>query len=217
MCPKSPRTIVPDGFVLASGSKARRELLQSVGLPFEVIPSGLDERPPSEAEVLEPHKYTVALALDKATAVGECLDKAKELAERTPFKARRSLVVGCDTCVYLDGNILGKPPDLWHAAKCLRLLSGRWHRVITGMCVLNTVTGLVREASIESSVRMRTLNCEEQEAYLETGEWLGAAGGYRAQGRGSSLIECIRGSYSNVVGLPLEALYGIFRTTDTLE
>ncbi len=213
----SPRTIVPEPFVLASGSEARRQLLQSEGLSFVVVASGVDERPPSVAEASEPHTYTRALARDKAIAVGERLEAMPDLATPIHSGARRPLVLGCDTCIHLDGIILGKPIDVRHADEFLTLLSGRTHRVITGMYLFDAATGLARETSVESVVQIRRLCCDERHAYLETGEWDGAAGGYRAQGYGARLIERIRGSYSNVVGLPLEALYGILRQTDNLE
>ena len=113
--------------------------------------------------------------------------------------------------------ILGKPVDAGQAAGYLRSLSGREHGVISGLCVLDAENGSVRETSMESAVQVRALSRDELRAYLETGEWAGAAGGYRVQGKGARLIERIRGSYSNVVGLPLEALYGILEQTDTRE
>lgn len=213
----SPRTIVSEPFVLASGSEARRQLLHSEGLSFVMVASGVDERPPSVAEVSRPDAYTCSLARDKAIAVSERLKAMPELAAPACSGSRKPLVLGCDTCIHLDGAILGKPLDVRHAAEFLRLLSGQTHRVITGMYVFDVATGLAREASVESVVQMRRLRCDERHAYLETGEWDGAAGGYRVQGHGARLIESIRGSYSNVVGLPLEALYGILQQTDTLK
>ena len=203
--------------VLASGSEGRRALLRSEGLPFVAVPSGVEEAPPSAAEAARPHAYTVGLARAKALAVGERLQGIPSLAQWIRPGVRRPLVLGCDTCIHVDGAILGKPVDAGQAAGYLRSLSGREHGVISGLCVLDAENGSVRETSVESAVQVRALSRDELRAYLETGEWAGAAGGYRVQGKGARLIERIRGSYSNVVGLPLEVLYGILEQTDTRE
>jgi len=203
--------------VLASGSEGRRDLLRKEGLPFVAVRSGVEEPPPSAAESARPDAYTRRLARDKAMTVGARLDAIPSLAESVRPGARGPLVVGCDTCIHVDGVILGKPRDARQAAEFLQRLSGREHRVISGLCVVDAHTGSVHETSVESAVRVRRLSSGELRAYLQSGEWAGAAGGYRVQGKGARLIERIRGSPSNVVGLPLEALYGILQQTDTLE
>ncbi len=211
MTPRLP----PRMIVLASESAGRRELLRSAGVRFVVVPSGVDEAPPSAADAARPHDYTRRLARGKALSVGGRLHAVPSPAGCGRPAARRPLVLGCDTCIDLDGAILGKPRDARQADDFLRRLAGREHRVVTGVCLLDVETGAVRETSVESAVRVRALSRAERRAYLETGEWSGAAGGYRAQGRGARLVERIRGSRSNVVGLPLEALYGILQKIDT--
>lgn len=202
MPPRPPPRLI----VLASGSAGRRELLRSAGTPFVIAPSGVDEPPPAAADAARPHGYTRRLARAKALAV------AKMAAAGA---AERPLVLGCDTCIDLDGAILGKPRDARQADDFLRRLAGREHRVVTGVFLLDAAAGTARETSVESAVLLRALSGAERRAYLRTGEWSGAAGGYRVQGRGARLVERIRGSRSNVVGLPLEALYGILEEIDT--
>ena len=198
--------------VLASGSEGRRELLQREGLPFIAVPSGVEEPPPSAADAARPGDYTLRLARDKAMAVCARLQAIPSLAE-----SLRPLVLGCDTCIHVDRTILGKPRDAGQAADFLQRLSGREHRVVSGLCVVDAGNGSVQQTSVESGVRLRRLGSGVLRDYLRSGEWAGAAGGYRVQGKGARLVERVRGSHSNVVGLPLEALYGILQQTDTLE
>ena len=157
------------------------------------------------------------LARDKAMAVGARLGAIPSVAESIRAGAPRPLVLGCDTCIHVDGAILGKPRDACQAAGFLRTLAGREHRVVSGLCVIDAHTGSVHETSVESTVCVRRVSSSVLRDYLRSGEWAGAAGGYRVQGKGARLIERIDGSHSNVVGLPLEALYGILQQTDTLE
>lgn len=210
MPPRPPPRLI----VLASGSAARRELLRSAGTPFVAAPSGFDEPPPTVADAARPHGYTRRLARAKALTAARTLAVAKTAAAGAGA-AERPLVLGCDTCIDLDGAILGKPRDARQADDFLRRLAGREHRVVTGVFLLDAAAGTARETSVESAVLLRALSGAERRAYLRTGEWSGAAGGYRVQGRGARLVERIRGSRSNVVGLPLEALYGILEEIDT--
>lgn len=203
--------------VLASASEGRRELLRREGLPFIAVPSGIEEPPPSAADASRPGDYTLRLAHDKAMAVCARLQAIPSLAESLRPGARRPLVLGCDTCIHVDRTILGKPRDTGQAADFLRRLSGREHRVVSGLCVVDAGNGSVHRTSVESAVRLRRLSSGVLRDYLRSGEWAGAAGGYRVQGEGARLVERVRGSRSNVVGLPLEALYGILQQTDTLE
>ena len=214
MPPRPPPRLI----VLASGSAGRRELLRSAGTPFVIAPSGVDEPPPAAADAARPHGYTRRLARAKALAVAKALTAARTLAAAKTAAAgaaERPLVLGCDTCIDLDGAILGKPRGVRQADDFLRRLAGREHRVVTGVFLLDAAAGTARETSVESAVLLRALSGAERRAYLLTGEWRGAAGGYRVQGRGARLVERIRGSRSNVVGLPLEALYGILEEIDT--
>jgi septum formation protein len=172
--------------ILASASPRRRELLTQAGFTFEVHPAHISEDPlPDE----DPIAYVVRLAREKAQAV------FNEMKDPT------AVVLGADTTVTLDNHILGKPEDAADAARMLRLLSGRTHRVITGIAV---VTREAAEVATEvTGVRFLTLSDEEIAAYIATGEPMDKAGAYAIQGRAARWIPRIEGCYFNVVGLPL--------------
>ena len=118
-------------------------------------------------------------------------------------------VLGLDTVVEVDGKVLGKPAGPAEAESMLRLLSGRVHNVFTGIALLVERGRPIEQEVVQTEVKFRQLAESELHFYLDSGEWAGAAGGYRIQERGAFFVEWIRGSYSNVVGLPLEAFYGI--------
>lgn len=169
--------------VLASGSPRRLELLGRIGVEPVVRPADIDETPrPGE----EPDATVARLARTKA---------------RTVEHGPEDLVVAADTEVVLAGGVLGKPADAGAATAMLRSLSGRVHRVITGVHVLHRE----REAAAveETLVHVRDLTDEEIDAYVATGEPFGKAGAYAVQGAGGMFVERLEGSDTNVVGLPL--------------
>lgn len=181
---------MPRRIYLASTSPRRHELLRQIGVPFEVMPSGFDE------DLLDP--ATSAQAFVRAAAVL----KAEAAAERV----KNGIVLGADTVVSVDGQILGKPKDLADAARMLKLLSGRTHAVLTGVAMIDVVAGVpvsVDERHVETEVRFRKLSPETIAAYLDTGEPMDKAGAYAIQGRGAVLVEGVIGDYFNVVGLPV--------------
>ena len=188
-----------DTVILASGSPRRRELLERVRIPFKVVSPQVDE---AYGGVLAPADHTTALARRKVEAV---LALFRNEAPRW--------VLGADTVVEADGTILGKPADIEEAERFLSRLSGRVHRVHTGLALHAGRERPMEVEAVSTEVRFRTLDEGEIQSYLESGEWAGAAGGYRIQERGAFLVEWIRGSWSNVVGLPLEAFYGMLRRT----
>ena len=170
--------------VLASASPRRRELLAQVGIiPAEVRPSDIDETPQT-GEL--PRAYAGRLAVEKAEAAK--LGKGE-------------IVLAADTVVAVGRRILEKPKDTAEAATFLRLLSGRRHRVITGIAVRNTDRAWSRQ--VVTTVKFKRLSDTEISAYLRSNEWQGKAGGYAIQGIAQAFIPEIIGSYSNVVGLPL--------------
>lgn len=173
--------------VLASASPRRRELLDSLGLSFEVQPAEGPENTPETGDAAEAVR---AISLGKARAV----------AALRPG----DLVIGADTVVECDGRILGKPADEDEACAMLRALSGRTHRVYTGVAVIAGGEESVR--AVETGVRFRALSEREIAAYVATGEPMDKAGAYAVQGRAALFIEGIDGDYFNVVGLPLCAL-----------
>jgi septum formation protein len=172
-------------YILASNSPRRRELLNMLALDFQVVPSEIEESIPAGEP---PELATTDIAMEKA------LDAAKRVPQG-------SIVIGADTLVYLDGSPLGKPRDDREAARMLRLLSGRTHRVYTGVAVID---GDRRLAEYErTDVTFREIDDDEIESYIKTGEPLDKAGAYGIQGWGSLFVERIRGDYYNVVGLPV--------------
>jgi septum formation protein len=186
--------------VLASASPRRRELLTQAGYAFEVQPADINEdlRPGEE-----PRAYVVRLAREKAEAV---------FRERVASGAdEQSLVVlGADTTVTLDGHVLAKPEDAEDAARMLRLLSGRMHRVITGVAV-TSVNGTEAAAEV-TKVSFLTLSEKEIARYVATGEPMDKAGAYGIQGLAARWIPRIEGCYFNVVGLPLARVSQLLET-----
>ncbi len=172
--------------VLASASPRRRELLAQLGIvPDAVDPPDIDETPrPGEL----PAQHARRLALAKAAAV----------APRHP----QSYILAADTVVACGRRILPKADTRVSAESCLKLLSGRRHRVIGGLCVI-APNGRMTVRIVTSQVIFKRLSADERAAYLASGEWQGKAGGYAIQGRAAGFIAWISGSYSNVVGLPL--------------
>jgi septum formation protein len=182
--------------VLASSSPRRRELLAQVGYRFEVHPAHIPEDPlPGE----DPIVYVTRLAREKAEAVYRDLTTAHSKPEENPKSSLA--VLGADTTVTLDRTILGKPEDAADAARILRLLSGRTHRVITGVALV-TAKGAEVAAEV-TAVRFLTLSDQDIADYIATGEPMDKAGAYAIQGRAARWIPRIEGCYFNVVGLPL--------------
>jgi septum formation protein len=190
--------------VLASASPRRQELLRNAGISFVVQPADIDETPLAGEP---PRECTERLAREKALAVWRARAKASQ---------PQDVVLGADTIVVVDDTILGKPADAKDAARMLRLLSGRVHRVITGVCVVGP-TAMADDhppfttASETTSVTMNELSDEEIREYVATGEPMDKAGAYAIQGMASRWIPRIEGDYSNVVGLPVALVYGMLR------
>jgi len=167
---------------LASGSPQRREILEKLGVEFEVVVPGVEELTGGDPEI-----EVVENARRKAGAVG-----------------RGGIVIACDTDVVLDGKALGKPADEAEAREYLDRMSGRAHTVISGLVVL--VDGEERSGLERTTVVFRDLSEAEKERYVRFGEWRGRSGGYAIQTLGSTLVARLEGSVSNVVGLPVGLL-----------
>ena len=174
--------------ILASASPRRSELMTLAGFRFDVICADIDEIVPEKAL---PQEVVMSLALQKAQAV------AKD--------HRKSAVVGSDTVVALDGKILGKPRSEKEAAEMLRSLSGRIHKVFTGVAIVcgEKVTSFFEETEVE----FYPLTDQEILDYVATGEPMDKAGAYGIQGRGAVLVKRINGDYFNVMGLPISRVY----------
>jgi septum formation protein len=177
-------------FILASASPRRRELLESIGLPFDVLPSAIPE---VRAEGESPEEYVARLSREKANALGE----------QHPSR----WVIAADTTVLLDDQLLEKPLDRVDAARMLGTIAGRTHTVYTGVTLLNVERAYHDTRVAESEVRMLPLSDSDIEWYVATGEPLDKAGAYAVQGMGAMFIDSIHGSYTNVVGLPLALLF----------
>ena len=192
--------------VLASASPRRRELLAQAGFRFIVHPAQIDEQPHADEE---PVAYVTRLAREKAEAVHRELCACGGAAQ-APGAGDALVVLGADTTVTLDGAILGKPADGAAAARMLRLLSGRRHRVVTGVA-LATASGTAAAAEA-TTVQFDVLPEAEIARYVATGEPMDKAGAYAIQGRAACWIPRIEGCYFNVVGLPLARLRTLLET-----
>jgi septum formation protein len=182
--------------VLASASPRRRELMGRLGIPFEAVdPGDIDEATEGRPEDVVRRNS---------------LAKARRVADRLVD----GIVVGADTVVVKDEEILGKPSSPSEAGEMLRSLAGSVHRVLTGLTVMDAGSGRVRSEVVETLVRMLPLSEDEIMAYISTGEPMGKAGGYAIQGLGGILVEGIQGCYYNVVGLPISKLSSILRDFD---
>jgi len=184
--------------VLASASPRRIELLQQAGIePDRLIPTDVDETP-LKAE--HPRSLAKRLSRVKAERALETLRREKE--------TEGTFIVAADTVVAVGRRILPKAEVSDEASNCLRLLSGRSHRVYTGISVV-TPSGKLRQKLVETRVRFKRLSREDLDAYLASGEWRGKAGGYAIQGLAGTFVVKLVGSYTNVVGLPLYELVGL--------
>lgn len=181
-------------FILASSSPRRRELLGSIGLEFEVIPSHVPE---VHQEGEAPEEYVARLSRDKAGAI------AREHPSRW--------VIAADTTVYLDEKLLEKPADADDAKRMLATIAGRTHMVYTGVTLQHVERDWRETRVAETEVRMAPLTDGEIEWYVASGEPLDKAGAYAAQGIGGVFIDSIHGSFTNVVGLPLATLFQMLR------
>ncbi len=175
-----------DSIILASESTRRVDILRMLGVSFSIIPPDVDER---KEKGESPREYVLRLSYQKAYRVGS----------HFPDK----WVIGADTAVVCRGKILGKPESDEDAFAMLQMLRGKWHKVITGYCVLNLSQSIVYRDVVETRVFLRDLSDEEISRYIETSEPLGKAGSYAVQGKGGCMVKEIKGSYTNVVGLPI--------------
>jgi septum formation protein len=172
--------------ILASASPRRKELLEKLGVEFSVTESGYDE---SLIKTEDPIELVEELAIQKALAV------AKHRGD--------ALIIGGDTVVYVSGEVLGKPKDKQEAERIIRLLSGTTHLVVTGVAVINSLTGDQVVGHEEGWVRFKHLSEDEIQKYVASGAWRGFAGGYAMQGAAAPFVSEQTGSLSAIIGLPL--------------
>ena len=172
--------------ILASESSRREDILRTLGIPFSIIPANIDEERKKDEP---PTDFVSRMAFEKARKVGVLFPE--------------NWVIGADTAVVLANRILGKPKDGADAFNMLKTLRGRWHKVLTGYCVLNLSKDVIFRDVVETKVLIRDLTDLEIMRYVETSEPLDKAGSYAVQGKGGFMVKEIKGSCANVVGLPI--------------
>jgi septum formation protein len=182
-------------WILASASPRRNEILKGLGLEFHIDPSGVAE------PVRRPHESSSKYAIRLARL------KAKEISGRH----ESGLVLSADTIVVRGNTILGKPGSLAEARSMIRRLSGRWHEVITGICLMDCGTNSAHSAFSRTRVHFRQLSPAEIEWYLRTGEYRDKAGAYGIQGYAALFIDRIEGCYFNIVGFPISTFEKLCR------
>jgi septum formation protein len=184
--------------ILASDSPRRARLLGEILPSFRIVPSRVEE---DRDEGEDPRAYVMRMSQKKAESVADALGRG----------SGGCWVLAGDTVVVVEGAVLGKPADAEQAARMLQQLQGRLHEVITGICLLNRGSGICLVEAVGTRVWMRRIDPEEMEAYIRSGEPFDKAGGYAIQGEGGRFISRIDGSYTNVVGLPMERIREWFR------
>ncbi len=175
-----------NAIVLASESTRRVDMLRSLGISFSIIPPDIDERKRRDETIRD---YVLRIAHDKAKKVG------------THFQDK--WVIGADTVVVYKGKVLGKPKNEKEAMDMLMTLQGKWHKVLTGYCILNMAKQACYQDVVETKVFIKDLTRDEIKRYINTSEPFDKAGSYAVQGKGGYMVKEIKGSYSNVVGLPI--------------
>ena len=186
--------------ILASNSPRRRQYLKDLGLNFTVCSVSIDETPSSGEDGGE---FVVRMAREKAAAASR--------------EHRNSWIIAGDTAVCLDDRILGKPVDQEEAVSMLMSLSGREHTVQTGLCLMHAGKNLTRYCSVNAKVLFAGFDISTARAYAGTGEWTDKAGAYGIQGKGAFLVRAVKGSYTNVVGLPLYELVEMLQSQKVIE
>ncbi len=179
--------------ILASGSPRRKEILETVGVDFEICVSEIEEKVNTGES---PYSVVAALSFEKAIDVA----KTAEVG---------SIIIASDTVVYKD-EILGKPVDAKDAFRMLKKIRNTYHSVFTGVCVIEVGTNKKIVEVVETKVYTKDYSDEKIQRYIDSGEVFGKAGAYAIQGKGSTLIDHIEGDYFNVVGLPISKLEDIF-------
>jgi len=180
--------------ILASASPRRKELLESIGLKFEVMVSDVDEN-------IDGKDFSVELIENLA------LEKASDVADKINFPA---IIIGSDTVVVINNHVLGKPKDKEDAFTMLKMLSGKTHEVISGIAIIDTETNKILKDSVISEVNFKELSDEEINNYIATGEPSDKAGAYAIQGFAGMFVKSINGCYSNIVGI------SVFKTAELL-
>lgn len=184
--------------ILASSSPRRQEILKSLKIPYRVITSNIDE---TLTSVLKNEEVPEFLAREKVSAVIKSLPPQQEI----------QWILGADTIIEFENKIYGKPQNQLEAFNNIKLFQGKTHKVITSIVLYNGRTKTETSRTCITNVTFCPMTDEEIQWYVDTGEWHGAAGGYRIQGDASIFIKKIEGSYSSVIGLPINELFDILK------
>lgn len=184
--------------ILASSSPRRQEILKSLKIPYRVITSNIDE---TLTSVLKNEEVPEFLAREKVSAVIKSLPPQQEI----------QWILGADTIIEFENKIYGKPQNQLEAFNNIKLFQGKTHKVITSIVLFNGRTKIETSRTCITNVTFCPMTDEEIQWYVDTGEWHGAAGGYRIQGDASIFIKKIEGSYSSVIGLPINELFDILK------
>ncbi|MEW5806339.1 MAG: Maf family protein [Acidobacteriota bacterium] len=182
--------------ILASSSRRRSKILKELGIRFSIRKSRICEIPRRGETAAS---FVIRAAREKALKVG----LLEPLAD--------TIIVGCDTVILLDRRILGKPADSEDAARMLAMLSGKWHQVLSGLCLYDTETQRIITGMSRSKVKFKEMSDEDISWYVATGEPMDKAGSYGIQELGMLFIEKVSGSYTNIVGLPVELLMELLK------
>ncbi len=188
-----------EALILASSSPRRQEILKMMGIPFVVNPADIDERIPQDLDMKDAPEY---LACKKVEAIAQRISTVQEDI---------GWILGADTAILFDGKLYGKPSSKEEAAGMMRAFQGHDHEVITGVALYNDNLHDITTRQSVSRLSFAPMSEEEIEWYVNTGEWHGAAGGYRIQGLASCFIRKIEGSESGIMGLPIFELYDMLK------
>ena len=188
--------------ILASSSPRRKQIMEQIGLDCIVEVSDYEEKLIPDVSVEE---FVKTLSLGKAKSVAK--------------NHQDAIIIGADTTVFIDNQILGKPKTLAGASEMLHKLSGKTHSVFTGFTVIDTKNNIIITDFIETKIKFKDLSEEEISGYIESGEPMDKAGAYGVQGKGALLVEHIEGDYANITGLPIVKIVEILKTlgVDTLK
>jgi septum formation protein len=181
---------LPFRLILASGSRGRRLLLEQAGYSFDILPANIDE--PTDAPAGDIRRYVAETAWRKAAAVAGQVDS--------------SIIIAADTVGWHRGQVVGKPDDADHARRILRSLSGQGHELWTGVVLWRRPDDAQLARQVQSRLFMRPLSEADLDAYIASNRWVGASGAYAMESANDPILTLLAGSYSNVVGLPLETL-----------
>ncbi len=194
--------------ILASRSPARKAILKEAGLKIGVAYADIDEsRLPHESV----QRYVMRVAYAKAEKVASKYSPSPQ-GERAGVRGLPApIIIGVDTVIAIGAHILGKPKDRKEAARFLKKLSGRWHKVYSGTVMLDTMTGKVQKRLVISKVKCSSLTPKQIDWYIATGEPFHAAGAYSIQGKGRALIESVDGCLTNIIGVSIPVVFGMLK------